>query len=79
MIQQTLKLIKEQTGLDLQLCESCTRIKKRNGRKYFNIVLNERVSESKEFDLLKRFADKYQMISVEANGFQRAIIFLSNC
>lgn len=47
MIQKTLKLIKEQTGLDLKLCPDFTGIKQHKGQKYFNVILKERTSESK--------------------------------
>lgn len=72
MIDQTLKLIKEQTGLNLILCDYFTGIKE---HKYFNVILNQRISESKEYDLLKRFADKYKLISVEPNGLKRIAIY----
>ena len=75
MIQKTLKLIKEQTGLDLKLCPDFTGIKEHNGRKYFNVILSQRTSESKEYDKLKRFADKYKLILVEPNGLTRVAIF----
>lgn len=74
-IPETLELIKEQTGLKLELCDYFTGIKEHNGRKYFNIILRQRVSESKEYDILKRFADKYKMISVEPNGLNRVAVF----
>lgn len=74
-IPETLELIKEQTGLKLELCDYFTGIKEHNGRKYFNIILRQRVSESKEYYILKRFADKYKMISVEPNGLNRVAVF----
>lgn len=74
-IAETLELIKEQTGLELNLCDYFTGIKEHNGRKYFNVILSQRTSESKEYDTLKRFADKYKVISVEPNGLKRVAIF----
>jgi len=74
-IPETLELIKEQTGLRLELCDYFTGIKEHNGRKYFNVILSQRTSESKEYDTLKRFADKYKLISVEPNGLKRVSVF----
>ena len=75
MIQKTLKLIKEQTGLDLELCDYFTGIKQHRGQKYFNVVLKDRTSESRDFKTLELFAKKYKLIDVEPNGLQRVAIF----
>ena len=74
-ISDTLNLIKDQTGLDLELCDYFTGINEMNGRKYFNVILNQRTSESAEYVLLKRFADKYNLISIEPNGLRRVSVF----
>ena len=74
-IPETLELIKEQTGLNLELCDYFTGIKEHNKRKYFNVILPQRTSESKEYGILKRFADKYKLISVEPNGLKRVAVF----
>ena len=74
-IPETLELIKEQTGLELGLCDCFTGIKEHNGKKYFNVILSQRTSESKDYDLLKRFADKYKLISIEPNGLKRVAVF----
>lgn len=78
MIQETLKLIKEQIGLDLELCDYFTGLHTFNNRKYFNVLLSQRTSESEEFQLLSTFADKYKLISVEPNGLKRVAIFSNN-
>jgi hypothetical protein len=75
MIQKTLKLIKEQTGLSLELCPDFTGIKQDKGKKYFNVVLKERTSQSKEFDKLEKFAKKHKLIDIEPNGLRRVAIF----
>lgn len=77
MIIETLELIKQQTGLIFNLCDYFTGIKEQNGRKYFNVILPQRTSESKDYDLLKRFSDKYKIISVEPNGLNRVAVFKS--
>ena len=73
-IPETLEMIKEQTGLELKLCDYFTGIKEYNGRKYFNVILSQRTSESKEYDILKRFADKYKLVLIEPNGLKRVAI-----
>lgn len=78
MIRETLNLIKEQTGLTLEPCPYFTGVKRRNGKKYFNVVLKQRVSESMEYMKLERFADKYKLISVHPCGVDRAVIFVNN-
>jgi hypothetical protein len=75
MIIKTLKLIEKQTGLKIKLCPHFNGIKTHNGKKYFNIILNEKISESKEFDKIKRFAKKYKTIDIEPNGLKRLSIF----
>lgn len=74
-IESIKQLIKEQIGLELQLCDYFTGVKEHNGKKYFNAILSQATSESKEYDMLKRFADKYKLISVQPNGFKRVAIF----
>ena len=74
-ISETLALIKDQTGLDLELCDYFSGVKKHNGRKYFNVILAQKTSESAEYEVLKRFADKYNLISIEPNGVNRVAIF----
>jgi len=73
-----LGLIKEQTGLNLKLCGHFTGIKTFKGEKYFNVELPERISQSKEFDKLEKFANKYGLIRVEPNGLNRVAIFNKN-
>jgi len=72
-----LDLIKEQIGLELNLCDYFTGIKEHNGQKYFNVILSQRTSESQDFDKLKRFAEQYKLIKVEPNGLKRVAVFLN--
>jgi hypothetical protein len=74
---KTIEFIEKQTGLTLSLCDYFTGIKEHNGIKYFNVLLSQRTSESIDYDLLKRFADKYKIVSVEPNGLKRVAIFLN--
>lgn len=75
MIETILELIKTQTGLALTLCDYFTGIHALGEAHYFNVVLNERVSESTEFQTLQRFANTYSTIRVEPNGLHRVAIF----
>ena len=77
-ISETLELIKKQTGLNLVLCDYFTGIHNYRGRKYFNVILSQRISESRDYDVLKKFADKYNLISVEPNGLNRVAIIQNN-
>ena len=74
-IPEALELIRVQTGLKLELCDHFTGMQNHNGRKHFNVILPKRTSESKEYAMLKRFADRYKIISVEPNGVRRLVIF----
>jgi len=76
MIDLTLKYIEEQTGLKLLPCDYFIGMKELAGEPYFNVVLNEQTSESKDFDKLKRFAEKYKTIRIEPNGVKRVAIFI---
>lgn len=76
IILDTLELIKKQTGLSLNLCDYYTGIKSYAGKKHFNVVLSQRTSESIEYDILQKFANKYKLISVEPNGLKRVAIII---
>lgn len=75
MIEETLKLIKDYTGLDLQLCDYFTGVKKSAKGEYFNVVLKHPIYESHEHTILERFAKQYKIIQVEPNGYKRLAIF----
>jgi len=77
IIIKTLELIKEQTGLCLKLCDYFTGINEHNGIKYFNVILEKKTSESKDYDLLKGFSQKYKTISVEPNGLNRVSVYIN--
>ena len=76
-IGETLRLIKKQTGLDLQLCDYFTGIRKCNAVYYFNVILDKRTSESEDYAKLERFSSKYKTIRVEPNGVCRVAIFFT--
>lgn len=77
MIQETLELIEKQTGLKLTLCDYFAGLRYHNGMPYFNVVIDSIVSESKEYDLLERFAKQYSLINVEPNGYKRLAIYIN--
>lgn len=76
IISDTLNMVKEQIGICFELCEAFPGLKNTKRGKYFNIVLADRVSESKEYDALERFAKKYNLIAVEPNGANIVAIFI---
>jgi len=61
-------LIKDQIGLDLQLSDV-------KGKGFFNVNLSHNVF-SDDYNKLKRFADKYNLIRIQPNGNNRVAIFL---
>ena len=73
---ETLTLIKEQTGLRLNLCDHFTGIRFMDSKPYFNVVLKVRISESLDYDKLKRWSDKFKLINIESNGLKRLAIFI---
>lgn len=75
MIEATLKLIKEQIGLDLKLCDYFTGIRSSQNGLFFNVILKDRLPDSKEYAQLLSFSNKYKMIKVEPNGLRRVAIF----
>lgn len=77
-IKDTLKLIKDQTGIELKPCDHFTGIHMHNGRRYFNAILPEMVGESKDYITLCNFANKYKLISIEPNGFSRVAVCLND-
>ena len=74
-IKETLTLIDEQIGLRLDLCDHFTGVRYMGNEPYFNVVLKDKVSESADYDTLKRWCDKYG-IKIENNGLKRLSIFI---
>lgn len=77
-IEKVLKTIKLQIGLDLTLDTHFSGLFTHKGQKYFNVELQQPVSESKEYDLLEKFANKTKLIRVEPNGSKRIAIFFND-
>jgi len=75
MITKTLELIKQQTGLELQLCDYFTGVHKSAKGEYFNIILKDPICQSRDHTILERFAEKHRLIQVEPNGYKRLAIF----
>lgn len=73
-MENVISYIKEQIGVELTPCDHFTGIKKLHGRKYFNAILKERCSESKDFDKLLFYQEKLG-IKVEQCGLNRVSIF----
>lgn len=73
-IENILNHIQEQTGLKLKI-DSDSGVKTMKREKYFNVLLDQRVSESEDYPQLEGFANKYKTIRVEPNGHKRVAIF----
>lgn len=74
MITETLNFIEEQIGLKLGLCDYFTGIELSGEKKYFNVLLSERTSESKDYVKLIKLSKKSHL-NVEPNGLKRVAIF----
>jgi hypothetical protein len=74
-ITETLTLIEEQTGLRLDLCSHFTGIHYFNDKPYFNAVLKNKISESVDYDKLKRWSEKHKTLQIQNNGLKRIAIF----
>ena len=68
--------IKAQTGIELQPCDYFTGLQEHKNKKYYNFLLNERVSESQDFLRLQRIAQNSKLVrAVEPNGVNRVAVF----
>ena len=68
--------IKKQAGIELEPCDYFTGLQKHKGKKYYNFLLNEKVSESQDFLRLQRIAQNGNLIhAVEPNGVNRVAVF----
>lgn len=75
LINKTLDLIEAQTGLCLTLCDRFTGLRSNGEKPYFNVIVRDRVCQSKEFAKLVRFSNSMQLIEVEPNGVNRIAIY----
>jgi hypothetical protein len=74
LIKNTLSLINEQTGLNLKLDPDFKKLTSFKRKKYFTVILNKPVFDSIEFDILERFAKKFNLIEVQPSGYKRVAI-----
>jgi hypothetical protein len=75
-IESVIKLIKEQIGVELELCDHFTGLRDSQLGKHFNVVLKDRISESQDYIKLERFCKKYGCFKIEPNGLKRVSIFI---
>lgn len=78
MIEKTLNLIYYQLGLKLKLCDYFDGLRIMNGLYYFNVILDDPISESRDYDKLLIFSKDYNLIKIEPNGLKRVAIFPNN-
>jgi len=78
VIEKTLMLIKEQTGVELYVDPDYGDLKQHAGKEYFNAELTERISESHDYEKLKAYCHKYPGgFSVAPNGYKRIAVYTS--
>lgn len=75
LIEGVLGTIKEQIGLELEPCPYFKGVYYYMGRRYFNVELKERCSESQDYVKLQRWANAYEMVKLEPNGVNRVAVF----
>lgn len=75
-IKNTIEMIRNQVGINLSACTSFPGLKNSKRGKYFNVELADRVSESREYEMLESFAKTYNLIAVEPNGANIVVIFI---
>ncbi len=75
VIEEVLKSIKDQTGIELALCDYFTGMNTCPNGDYFNVVLTKQIFDSMDYVRLSVFAEKYKTIRVEPNGVRRVAIF----
>jgi hypothetical protein len=78
IISKTLQLIEEQIGLKLTPCGHFSGIRKHQQKEYFNVELPQRISESEDYLMLEKFANKSKLITIEPNGLNRVAIYFKN-
>jgi len=67
--------VKLQTGIKLELCDFFTKVKRMNGKKYFNVVFKTRQEFSKYYPILQRLELSYKCVSFQPNGDCRLAVF----
>ncbi len=78
MKKSVIEYVNKQIGVCFDLCLDLPEIKNFNGVDYFNIKLNQSVSESLEYKLLERLSKKSSVIHhIEPNGLKRVAIFVN--
>lgn len=75
-MEAVLSAIREQTGVELELCDYFTGWRECNGLKYFNAVLKDRIGESQDYVKLERFAKRYKLLRFEPNGLKRIAVLM---
>jgi len=75
-VDQIKNYIEAQTGLSLSPCDFFSGLQLHNGETYFNFLLSERYSESREVFNLERLAKNSAFVyRIEPNGMSRVAIF----
>ena len=76
-IKEVLRMIEEQTGVCLDLCNDFPGVHFFKGRPYFNVMIQDRLSESTEYKKMQSFTLMHPGLKIEPNGLKRIAIFLN--
>lgn len=76
----TVKYLKKQVGIDVKLCDHFTGIRGQENNKFINIILKDQTCESKDYDLLISYIERYNSVfkHAEPNGMRRVALFFNN-
>lgn len=74
-IEATLLKIKEQIGLNLNLCDYFTGIYKCGSKEYFNVIIEDSIVGGKTYDKIRSLIKLGIISNCEPNGVHRVAIF----
>lgn len=77
-IQKVLVMIKEQSGMDLILCDHFAGVRGGNRNEYFNVILKDSLWKSLEYAKLTRLVNKGILFKIKPNGVNRVAIYFKN-
>lgn len=62
------------TGVVVSECDHFAGIKEFGGKKGFNVLFNDRLSESKDYNLVLSMCEKSNLFKIHQNGLKRCLI-----
>ena len=75
--EEGLEIVRKLTGVIAELDKHFTECAEIDGEFLFNVFLKDRLSRSRDFEILSEFANKYDILGVQANGARRVLVGLN--